>query len=213
MNAFKQVLWFLSIQFVVFSLLFNLSIVIREIYPIKIPESQTHVHWNLYIDKNIDTFHDVQIKTAAYRWTKATNHIAEFDVEVLSPENRNRARHDPHALFITTITEDNPDIIRIDEDSHDITAAYCNIRMSLPTLAYVEGRINDKSFEKITMHELGHALKLEHTADGPAGAGHIMCHAADLMSEGITKEDLEQFCTVWHCDASKLEYEEESLHL
>jgi hypothetical protein len=212
MNVLKHIFWFLSIQFITFSLLFYVFKIACEVYPVKTTDFQTHIHWNLYIDKNIDPSHVMIIKIAADRWTKATNHIAEFNVEVLSAENRNFARHDPQALIVTVITEDNSDIIRMDEDNRESTVAYCNVRASIPTLAYVDGRVDDKDFEKITMHELGHALKLEHT-NGPFGAGHIMYHTTNLMSEGITKEDLEQFCKVYHCDASKLEYEEESLHL
>jgi len=212
MSLSKQIIWLLSIQVLVFSLLFSVFTMAREIYPRKVPESQTHIHWNLYVDKNIEPLYFMEIKQAAARWAEATNHIAELDVIPITSENRNIIRHDPDALVITIVTEDNPDIIRLDEDNNEGTVAFFRLKSPIPTLAYAGDRLTDDDFMKVTMHELGHTLKLEHM-EGPANAGHLMYPMVGLMSNGITKEDLMQFCTIWHCDANKLKYEEESLHL
>ena len=215
MSAFAQtILEFLKLCLVVIMLgmLFRVT---QELYPKKYPKQMntaTHVHKHIYIDKSMNAFYAVEIKLAADRWTKATNHIAEFDVEMVDDHIRDQIRRDPDALVVTFITEDNPVIIRLDEENHESTLAYCDIKAYIPILAYVEGRVTDALFEKVTMHELGHALLLEHT-EGPSGVGNIMYPTTELMGNGISQKDLEQFCSIYHCDPTKLKYEEESLHL
>ena len=211
MNTFKQVLWVLSIQFSVFFLLFMLFSAARQIYQNKTVANETHIHWTLYIDKTFGEEYITQIKEATGRWSKATNHLAEFDVEIISKENRNQIRHNADALVVTSLTEDSPDIISVDEENNETTIAFCNIRGPIATLAYVESRISDEDFEKVTMHELGHALKLKHVV-GPDGIGQIMYPHTDLMGNVITQEDLQQFCKIYHCDATKLQHEEETFH-
>jgi predicted Zn-dependent protease len=211
MKVFRQVLWALAIQFLVFSLLFDLFKTVQQVYPPILSVNETHVHWNLYIDKNIEQVYVDQIKDAASRWSKATNNIADFNIEVMTADNRNQIRHDADAMIVTAITEDNPDVLCVDEENHESTVAFCNVKATIPILAYVEGRVSDETFEKVTLHELGHALKLEHVS-GPEGVGQIMYPSTDLMGSVITQEDLNQFCRIYHCDSTKLQHEEETLH-
>jgi len=211
MKIFRQVLWILAMQFLVFSMLFALFKTVQEVYPPNFSINENHVHWNLYIDKNIEQIYVDQIRDATNRWSKATNNIADFNIEIMTADNRNQARHDADAMIVTTVTEDNPDVLYVDEENHEGTVAFCNVRAVIPTLAYVEGRVSDDIFEKVTLHELGHALKLEHVR-GAEGVGQVMYPNTDLMSDVITQEDLNHFCKIYHCDATKLQHEEETLH-
>jgi predicted Zn-dependent protease len=56
------------------------------------------------------------------------------------------------------------------------------------------------------MHEMGHALGLQHpdTEDHPEiGLGSLMHSTIDEGSNHITDLDLKQLCQLYHCDASK----------
>lgn len=210
MDIFKLTLWTSITQCIVLSLLVTLFNLAQSVYHPKIPVTATHVHKHLYVDRNVDIFYEVQIKEAAKRWTAATNHLAEFEEEYITEENRFNLLDDKDAIVVTMVTEDHPDIINADrgQETGHYTVAYCNTKAKTPILAYVEVRIPDGDFEKITLHELGHALELEHV-DTPK---RIMYPTADLMPDFLGREDMEQFCQVYHCDPNKLQYEKETLH-
>lgn len=212
MNRVSSIVWFVLSQFIVLCLLLCVYKVAIEVYPTK-PATLTHVHKNLYLDRNLNEFYEIQIDEAVGRWTVATNHIAEFDVIRLPVKNMDTVRNDPDAIVVTVESEDHPDIILLDKENKNSTVAFCNVRAPIPILAWVDGRLDDANFEKVMLHELGHAMSLEHSPEDATGIDQIMYHTTDLMANGITDADLKQFCTIYHCDASKLKHEEESLHL
>lgn len=58
---------------------------------------------------------------------------------------------------------------------------------------------NPTTFEQCAKHELGHAFGLHHV-----GPGHIMCKDAGCATLNITCGDIQQFCSVWGCDAASM---------
>ena len=162
---YRQFLWACIVQFVVVVLLFNLFGLAHEVYPTKINGRRTDQVWThitLYVDRNIDEDHMIKIGSAASRWSSATNYIVKFTVtRINSNEIRTQAIRDPEAIVVTIVSEDYPDVIRMDVEENKIIMAYCDIYAKTPILAYVDTRIDEKDFEKITLHELGHALRLK----------------------------------------------------
>jgi len=189
-------------QVLVIALIFYLYGIAVKIYPKKI--TQTHVHKTLYIDREFEQSYIDTIQIAANRWTEATNHLAEFDIVLMPVSDLNKLLDDKDAIIVTDFSQDNPYVVGLDgNNSSQFTVALYTIQPPIPTLAYVSGRITEQMFEKVTMHELGHSLGLEHVT-GDQAVGQIMCPNITCMSETISQGDLEQFCNIYKCDASTL---------
>ena len=209
-NIENQLVWMILMQGFVACLLILLFGLALKVYPTR--HALTYVHKNLYLDQYINGFYASQIEQAAARWSRATNNLATFDVRKM-PANPVEVADDPDAIVVTIVPETNTAVITLDKEIKATTLAYCNMRLPLPELAYVDTRVDDVILEKITLHELGHALGLQHPEPMEDGIDTLMYPHTDLMSSVITQEDLEQFCKIYLCNANNLQNEEEPLHL
>jgi len=160
------------------------------------------VHKTLYLERGIDDEEMIHILQATLEWSEATNGQVIFDVKRLPQQNLMPL----DAIVIYNVTPDYPDIILLDAVKKFSTLGYFNNDRGLDYIALVETRISDRDFTPVIMHELGHSLGLEHpdTEDHPEiGIGSLMHSTIDEGSNHITDLDLKQFCTLYHCDASK----------
>lgn len=212
MSRVDGILWFIFCQLAIFFMIFSVYQEALEVYPTR-PTSNASIHKNLYLDRHFSDFYCQQITSAAYRWSEATNHLAEFTVIRLPIPDMNMVYHDPDGIIITTVSEDYPGVIALNVENNSHTIAFHTGRTRVPMLAYVDGQVMDNELEKVTLHELGHAMGLSHVPEEPKYANQLMYPKTSLMSDGITDADLKQFCEIYHCDATKLKHEEESFHL
>lgn len=189
---------FIWSQILIFIGLFSLFIYTSEIfYSDSYPN---HIHKILYLDRAFDDEEVEYITQAAMSWTENTNHIAEVDVVRLPAREKIDLRD---GIIVLKMNPDYPDIILMDSSNLDSTLGYYNRRSPIPCIGLVRGRIQDWELQMVMTHEIGHALGLKHIT-GEEGFGALMYPSIDLGANDITKKDLEQFCSLYHCDASKL---------
>ncbi len=138
-------------------------------------------HYNLSISVGFSPAQADMIIDAAIEWQNATGGYITFDgagqpggAETIEFMTEKERQPDP-GLYGETWNE------------------------GVPSVIVVYTSLDDKLFRQSTLHELGHALGLQH-----AGAGTIMCHGAGCASQHVTCKDVEQLCSVWGCDASKM---------
>ncbi len=188
---------FLSTLIILFFFYFTLS----DYYPSKFPkERPNHIHTTIYLDRNFNEVEQEYIMRAALEWAEATNHIAEFDVVQLPTRDKIDIQH---ALIMVKVSADYPDIILMDNIKKTTTLGYFDPKSPLPYISLVQDRLDDSNYKAVVLHELGHALGLEHI-EGEEGILTLMYPYVDLGADHITKKDLEQFCKLYHCDVKKL---------
>jgi hypothetical protein len=156
------------------------------------------VHKTLYLDRRIYDDQFLHIMSAALEWNTATNGQVVFDIKRLPQNNIDSAS----SVLIMNATPDSPDVILLDQHNFYSTLALTNPNYTINYIALVDERINDKYYDAAVMHELGHALGLEHLK-GDENIGTLMYPMVDLGSVHITDTDLLYFCKLYNCDSSK----------
>lgn len=159
-----------------------------------------YTHHTLLIDRSFTREEASDITSAAYEWMKETNHRVIFDIVYL-PNTREKLTKD--CILIVKVGPDYPDILIYDLNNHNtVLGLYVNTQ-AIPTIELVSERMNRTTFRMVALHELGHALGLDHN-EGLDGVNTLMYPTIDLGSDCITFTDLEKFCKLHHCDPNKL---------
>lgn len=213
-NLTKQIAaWTIIINIVLLGVLYDF---VSTIYRVK--EYPSHVHMTLYLDRTFDEFEQEAIIEAALEWSVTTNHIVDYDI-IQMPTNKDIDVD--NSIIIYKVTPDHPTVIALDIENENGTLGYCDSKTIIPSIGLVNQRIENVDYKPTVMHELDHSLGLGHNKkledfDTLMYPGRYL-KVGDLImlagSEHITKKDGANFCKLYRCDPTKLQYQEEPLHL
>jgi Matrixin len=156
------------------------------------------IHKTLYLSRDIYDDQMLHIVAATMEWNQVTNGDVTFDIKRLPYPKINPS----DAIIMMNVTPDYPEIIILDNLNQYSTLAFFNDDSLLAYIGLIDVRIPNSDYDAVIMHELGHSLGLEHIK-GIDGVGTLMCPTITLGASHITKEDLYQFCKLYHCDARK----------
>lgn len=166
--------------------------------PKQYPET---VHKTLYLDRYMGEWETEEVIAAALEWHEASGGLVTFDVKMLPDSNINPT----DAIIIIDVTPDYPEIILIDHINGNSTLGYFNSDSGMGFIALVNARISADDYRGVVLHELGHALGLEHNKDMD-GIGTLMYPTIDYGATYITPTDVANFCKLYHCDPKKLHH-------
>ncbi len=180
---------------------------VSEIYP-DTPEYPKHAHITLYLDRNFSEDESEIIMQAALEWTRATNHIIDYDVVQLPSKEKIYFKD---SVFITKRSIDDPQIILMDFTGKNKTLGVYE-RRGVPYISIVADRLHSEDYKEVVLHELGHSLGIGHL-EGDENIDTLMYPYTSINVDGIviktgnshiTKKDLIAFCKLYHCDVNNL---------
>jgi len=158
------------------------------------------VHKTLFLDRYLNPDEIAFITHAALEWSAATKNIVTFDVVTLPQEKVVISDND---IMIMNISPDHPLVLILDDNSNYSTLGYYDESFPVPIIYLVSDRIKNKDYVMVVLHELGHALGLDHN-ENIWEVGTLMYPNIVLCSKHITLYDLKKFCKLYRCDVNKL---------
>lgn len=179
-----------SIIAIVILYLFSVAVFQPEVYYPK------HSHRTLFLDRNLNEDEVMFITRAALEWTERTKHVIEFDVVTLPNPD---AVVTPNDIVLVSISQDHPDIILLDKENDAETLGFFDPNSRIPLIYLVSTRLTYINYVAVVLHELGHAIGLEHNED-ISGIGTLMYPTISLAAPYITAIDLHNFCKLYHCN-------------
>ena len=176
------------IRFVLFFLFFITCSDVRLSSPNLNPSI---IYKNIYVDRTFDRYERLYINQAANEWNIATKNQVKFTVYFLPKQNHFGAND----ILMIKVSPDYPNIIYLDSHSNGVMLGYYDDDSDIKYIEIVSLRIQEKDFKSVIMHELGHALGLQHHP----GEVNLMNPHIEDSSNFITKTDIKQFCSIYIC--------------
>ena len=173
--------------------LFFRPLVVHTIGPFKMER-------HLYIDETFTTQDDFMIGLAAAQWEKKTDGLVTFKMHYLVNSAEFVTLEDSKAITIVKVGVNDPFTEEAENEAGNLLGLYTR-RFHNELIALNVDRIDSAlEMRATTMHELGHALGLDHNPRKFT----LMYPSEEFGGHSITNYDLEEFCYIYFCDASKL---------
>lgn len=155
-----------------------------------------HVHKTLFLDRTFSKEEVEFITSAAIEWSEATQHIANIDIVQLSNKEEILSKD---SVIVVAVSPDYPDVLIDESLSNNTILGLYTRKYEIGIIELVVSRISDEDYKTVVMHELGHALGLDHNL-GLDGIFTLMSPSIDGCSNHITQKDLDNFCQFYHCN-------------
>jgi len=170
-------------------------------YPIS---NQENLSKKVYIDTKFTSSERRKIEEALNNWKCSTNSYVHYMIVGNLSTKEYEDLYDENTLFIEKTNSYNPIIVEENDKKQDhsfnVVGYYQRNLNKKDYILIVDDLIgNDELFFGVVLHELGHSYGLVHSLDPNAIMYPTLTH--NLI---LTKQDLENFCDAYKCDASKM---------
>jgi predicted Zn-dependent protease len=164
-----------------------------ECNPIHYPSSTRS--YNVYIDPGFTDEHKKSVRQAFIDWELATQQTVTF-VDCSVPD---------HQQPLMTVLPSKQDWLtkHFKKKGKATLVGEANFR-GQDSILYIAEDQGEMNFHQTALHEIGHALGLEHDENKAHYNANVMTESQDNSSNVITCLDLRAFCKIWGCNAEKL---------
>lgn len=160
----------------------------------------------VHLDSQFSAIEVKVVKNALTDWSDQTENMVTWDLQdwpdtvtesVWLGTNNNFHNCRPHVLIVRTFSDDSV-VINMETKLGRGIAGFATIPQQNCGVEYIylimDKIQNLEELRLITLHEIGHNLKLKHRD------GHSIMTESVGFSSGVTKNDLKQFCDIWRCN-------------
>ncbi len=140
-------------------------------------------HYDVYIDPDFMQDQRQSILNAIIEWQVDTENTITFTLI------GQKTSQDPIIVILHSDQE------HMQKWYHDTTIGHTEYRGADSNIQ-IATDLGKRDFHECVLHEIGHALGLEHDEDGT-----IMAPDTSEASSFLTCRDMHAFCKVWGCDA------------
>lgn len=182
-------------------------------YPTNSSPPYSYSHRNVYADINFsDKERDILI-SALDEWNCSTNHIVNLVYMGRIDKEYSNGLNPDTDIFVKRTSESDPIVKYLDKGENggmvvvgyfqDINDEYTpqDLHNLTARIYIVPSRVYDYGkYKSLFIHEFGHSIGLYHLKI----EGTVMWPALDKASINLTKDDLINFCDLYHCDPAKL---------
>ena len=162
----------------------------------------TEVHKTVYVNNSFDDDDFVLIQEAAKEWETETHGLATINVvKGYDDYLYKHIAHDQSSLVMMRAGIWNPLVTLLDTELKAPVLGYFFGNEDTQSILLVPGRMKGNDYYRsVIVHEMGHAFALSHID----AENTVMTAYMSDDSFHLTKMDIDWFCRVYYCDASKL---------
>ncbi len=168
----------------------------------------------LHLDKKFVEVDQILILDEFKKWESASNGIVNFrivdkrwDADNEELKTKSSEENCIEDVYIKHVTRKDKIVKSLDNEAKKkkhivlgFTLSTCETRI----IGFVMSRLEQKDkFRKVALHEIGHLVGLDHM---PIPKETIMFPSIDECTDCITELDAKQFCAIWKCDSSTINF-------
>jgi len=155
----------------------------------------------IYFDSSLSTEEVLLSIEAAKHWENSTNNLIKFHYKLNADDKDIIFANSKAAILITKVLRtEKSKYFNFNKDR--TTLAFYTERTNIPAIVLIPERADDEdSYRATIIHELGHAIGLEHNyVDGTI----MYPYSNELSPNYLVKEDIAHFCKTYFCNPTAL---------
>lgn len=160
------------------------------------PNTQSLNQYNICIDKSFTDFENLIIKDQFKLWQYKINNRVIFKFKENCDVDIKAFISNQSDVLVLNFTKSNDFIIELDKEQDEgmLTVGVYN-QKTIKFIGLMTYRINNyDKFKKVTLHEIGHLLGLDHGEKNTV----MFKHVTD-QTEELTDHDIKEFCKIYKC--------------
>lgn len=151
--------------------------------------------YDVWVDPNFSNAQSQSIKEAFLEWETNTNETVKFH-QVSNAPILGRP--------LISVWKSNHDLIYKEKSKKDLTPGTTvgiTIFHGYDAALLLDDDMGHEIFHRVILHEIGHALNLDHVKDEKYDGQTVMRPLTSQCAPNLTCLDLKLFCHEWRCDA------------